>query len=42
MNRKKNKITMLPSVGTPPVEAAVTFVIDILIQERNKKIKDKN
>lgn len=37
MNRKNKKITMLPSVGTPPMEAAVNFVIDFLIQERNKK-----
>ena len=37
MSRKNKKITMLPSVGTPPVDEAARFVIDLLIQERNGK-----
>jgi hypothetical protein len=32
---------MLPSVGTPPIDAAVNFVMDLLIQERNQKEQNK-
>ena len=40
--RHKNKVTMLPSVGTPPVEEALDFIISLLVEERKNKEKNKS